>query len=212
MNNQDLLQTLDDISLVAILRGLTPDEAVEVGQAIVGAGFRCLEVPLNSPEPLRSVRLLRDAFDGRAVVGAGTVLDRQAVRTVADAGGQVVISPNTDAEVIRASKAAGLLSMPGFFTPSEAFVALGAGADVLKLFPAEVAGPHGLKAVRAVLPKSTRVYAVGGVDPASVPRWVAAGASGLGLGSAVFKPGMTPAEVGAAAAAFVSAWEARGGR
>jgi 2-dehydro-3-deoxyphosphogalactonate aldolase len=130
------------------------------------------------------------------------------VTAVADAGGQVVISPNTNPEVIESAKAAGLLSMPGFFTPSEAFVALKAGADVLKLFPAEIAGPGGLKAVRAVLPPGTRVYAVGGVEPDSVSRWVEAGASGLGLGSAVFKPGRTAADVHAAASAFVAAWRA----
>lgn len=209
MTDRDILQTLDDLPLVAILRGLRPDEAVEIGEAIVAAGFRCLEVPLNSPEPLDSIRRLRDALEGRAIVGAGTVLERAAVTAVADAGGQVVISPNTNPDVIRASKAAGLLSMPGFFTPSEAFTALGAGADVLKLFPAEVAGPAGLKAVRAVLPPATRVYAVGGVEPDGVSRWVAAGASGLGLGSAVFRPGRAPADVGAAAAAFVRAWKER---
>jgi 2-dehydro-3-deoxyphosphogalactonate aldolase len=202
----DPVAELDELPLVAILRGLRPDEAVEIGEAIVSAGFRCLEVPLNSPRPLDSVRRLRGAFDGRALVGAGTVLDLEAVRAVADAGGQVVISPNTQPDVIRAAKAAGLMSMPGFFTPSEAFAALSAGADVLKLFPAEVAGPVGLKAVRAVLPTSARVYAVGGVEPDSVARWVAAGASGLGLGSAIFKPGRSAAEVGRAAAAFVEAW------
>jgi 2-dehydro-3-deoxyphosphogalactonate aldolase len=209
MTDQDILQILDELPLVAILRGLRPDEAVEVGEAIVAAGFRCLEVPLNSPEPLESIRRLRAALDGRAVVGAGTVLNPAAVDMVRDAGGQIVISPNTDAEVIRATKAAGLLSMPGFFTPSEAFVALKAGADVLKLFPAEIAGTAGLKAMRPVLPGSARVYAVGGVEPDSLPRWLAAGASGFGLGSAVFKPGRTAGEVGAAAAAFMDAWTAR---
>lgn len=207
--SEDILRTLDALPLVAILRGLRPDEAVEVGEAIVAAGFRCLEVPLNSPEPLVSIRRLRDALDGRAIVGAGTVLDLEAVRAVADAGSQIVISPNTNAEVIRAAKAAGLVSMPGFFTPSEAFIALGAGADVLKLFPSEVAGPAGLKAVRAVLPAQTRVYAVGGVEPDSVQRWIEAGASGFGLGSGVFKPGRSALDTGRAAAAFVKAWEQR---
>lgn len=211
MRDQDVLGVLDELPLVAILRGLRPDEAVEIGEAIVAAGFRCLEVPLNSPDPLVSIRRLREALEGRAVVGAGTVLTPRAVNDVADAGGQVVISPNTDAVVIRAAKAAGLLSMPGFFTPSEGFTALGAGADVLKLFPAEVAGPAGLKAVRAVLPAGTRVYAVGGVEPDSVARWIAAGADGLGLGSAVFRPGRAPADVGAAASAFVSAWRSARG-
>lgn len=207
MTTDDMLQRLERLPLVAILRGLRPDEAVEIGLALAAAGFECLEVPLNSPEPLDSIRRLRDALDGRALVGAGTVLDTDAVAAVVQAGGQVIISPNTDARVIRAAKAAGLLSMPGFFTPSEAFAALEAGADVLKLFPAEVSGPAGLKAIRAVLPSQTRVYAVGGVDPESVPRWKAAGAAGLGLGSAVFKPGQTAGEVGAAASRFVAAWK-----
>ncbi|HZV85332.1 MAG TPA: 2-dehydro-3-deoxy-6-phosphogalactonate aldolase [Brevundimonas sp.] len=208
---EHILATLDALPLVAILRGLRPDEAVEVGEAIVAAGFKCLEVPLNSPEPLDSIRRLRNVLEGRAVVGAGTVLDTNAVRAVADAGGQIVISPNTNPEVIRATRAAGLVSMPGFFTPSEAFVALGAGADVLKLFPSEVAGPAGLRAMRAVLPPGTRVYAVGGVEPESVTTWLAAGASGFGLGSAVFKPGRSAEDTGKAAAAFVTAWELRNG-
>ncbi|HEX8471829.1 MAG TPA: 2-dehydro-3-deoxy-6-phosphogalactonate aldolase [Brevundimonas sp.] len=201
-----LLSELDALPLVAILRGLQPDEAVEIGEALVAAGFRCLEVPLNSPDPLVSVRRLRDALDGRAVVGAGTVLTADAVRAVADAGSQVVISPNTDVDVIRAAKAAGLLSMPGFFTPSEAFAALGAGADVLKLFPAELAGPAGLRAVRAVLPRTTRVYAVGGANPASLGEWRDAGASGFGIGSSLYKPGRTAAETAFAARNFVAAW------
>lgn len=203
-----MIQTLDTLPLIAILRGLLPEEAVQVGEAIVAAGFVCLEVPLNSPRPLESIRLLRDALEGRALVGAGTVLTVEAARRVADAGSQMVISPNTNPEVIRAAKALGLLSVPGFFTPSEAFAALDAGADVLKLFPAEVAGPGGLKAVRAVLPGSARVYAVGGVDPDNVAAWRTAGASGFGLGSALFKPGKTAEQVGAAAAAFVTAWRA----
>ena len=197
--------------LVAILRGLTPEEAVDIGQALVGAGFSCLEVPLNSPEPLDSIRRLRDALDGRAVVGAGTVLTPQAVQDVADAGGQLVISPNADPRVIERTKALGLFSMPGFFTPTEAFSALEAGADVLKLFPAELAGPGAVKAIKAVLPKGQPLYAVGGVDPDNMAAWRAAGADGFGIGSALYKPGQTAKEVGAVAPAFVSAW-AEGGR
>lgn len=200
------VESLDALPLIAILRGLTPDEAVAVGEAIVAAGFRCLEVPLNSPEPLESIRRLRAALDGRALVGAGTVLTVAAAREVAQAGGQLIISPNTNTDVIRETKALGLLSLPGFFTPSEAFAALDAGADALKLFPAEVAGTKGLKAVRAVLPAATRVYPVGGVDPDSMGEWLAAGASGFGIGSAVFKPGQSPDQIGANAAAFVAAW------
>lgn len=205
-----MIQTLDPLPLIAILRGLEPDEAVAVGEAIVAAGFVCLEVPLNSPRPLDSIRRLRDALDGRALIGAGTVLDVDSARAVLDAGGQMIISPNTNPEVIRAAKAMDLLSIPGFFTPSEAFTALDAGADALKLFPAEVAGPQGLKAVRAVLPAATRIYPVGGVDPGSVAGWRSAGASGFGIGSAVFKPGKTAEDVGIAARAFVAAWSASG--
>lgn len=202
------VETLDALPLVAILRGLQPSEAVAIGEAIVATGFVCLEVPLNSPEPLESIRRLRQALDGRALVGAGTVLTAAAARDVAEAGGQIIISPNTSVEVIRAAKGMGLLSMPGFFTPSEAFEALAAGADVLKLFPAEVAGPAGLKAVRAVLPPGTRVYAVGGVDPGGMAGWRKAGASGFGIGSALFKPGVSAEQAGLAAAAFVAAWQA----
>jgi 2-dehydro-3-deoxyphosphogalactonate aldolase len=199
------IEALDPLPLIAILRGLTPDEAVAVGEAIVEAGSPCLEVPLNSPEPLESIRRLRRALDGRCLVGAGTVLTTDAVRQVADAGGQLCISPNTDVEVIRAAKAAGLLSFPGFFTPSEAFQALAAGADALKLFPAEVAGVKGLRAVRAVLPKEARVYAVGGVEPATLGEWRLAGASGFGIGSALYKPGQDAVTTGHKAAAFVAA-------
>lgn len=202
------VETLDALPLVAILRGLEPDEAVAVGEAIVAAGFVCLEVPLNSPEPLESIRRLRQALDERALVGAGTVLTAAAAREVAEAGGQIIISPNTNPDVIHAAKELGLLSMPGFFTPSEAFTALDAGADVLKLFPAEVAGPAGLKAVRAVLPAGTRVYAVGGVDPGGVAGWRKVGASGFGIGSALFRPGVSAEQAGASAAAFVAAWRA----
>lgn len=203
-----VLTELTRLPLVAILRGLTPDEAVDVGEALVAAGFTTLEVPLNSPEPLVSVRRLRDALDGRAVVGAGTVLSIEAAKQVADAGGQIVISPNSNPEVIRATRDAGLVSMPGFFTPTEAFAALDAGADVLKLFPAEIAGPGGLKAVKAVLPKTVPVYAVGGAEPASVGTWRDAGADGFGIGSAMYKAGRSASEVGERAQAFVEAWAA----
>lgn len=201
----DPASALGAMPLVAILRGLVPDESIAIGEALVGAGFTCLEVPLNSPDAPVSIRRLRDALDGRAAVGAGTVLTVEDVRRVADAGGQLVVSPNTDAEVIRATKAAGLFSMPGFMTPSEAFAALHAGADVLKLFPAEVAGPTGLKALSAVLPSNTRVYAVGGVAPDNLAAWRAAGAAGYGVGTALFRPGASPEAVHAAAARFVTA-------
>lgn len=202
----DIIARLDALPLVAILRGLEPVEAVEVGEALLEAGFTCLEVPLNSPRPLDSIERLRSALGDRAVVGAGTVLTVAAVNEVAAAGGQIIISPNTDVAVIKAARAAGLVSMPGFFTPSEAFAAIGAGAQVLKLFPAEVAGAAGLKAVRAVLPAEQRVYAVGGVEPDSVAGWRSAGVSGFGIGSAIYRAGRSAAETGERAAAFVAAW------
>lgn len=203
-----ILDRLDALPLVAILRGLTPEEAVEVGEALLAAGFTCLEVPLNSPRPLDSIRLLREALGDRAIVGAGTVLTPEAVREVVAAGGQIIISPNADADVIRETVAVGALSMPGVFTATEAFAALKAGAQVLKLFPSEIAGPAGLKALRAVLPADQRLYAVGGVTPETLGSWHAAGASGFGIGGALFKPGMTAAEVGDRARAFVTAWQA----
>ncbi|MDY6922653.1 MAG: 2-dehydro-3-deoxy-6-phosphogalactonate aldolase [Pseudomonadota bacterium] len=206
----DIIARLDALPLVAILRGLKPDEAVEVGEALLAAGLPCLEVPLNSPQPLESIQRLRTALGDRAVVGAGTVLTPAAVHEVAAAGGQIVISPNADPAVIQATRAAGLMSMPGFFTPSEAFTALGAGAQVLKLFPAEVAGVAGLKAVRAVLPAGQRVYVVGGVEPDSVSAWRSAGASGFGIGSAIYRAGRSARETGERAAAFVAAWKASG--
>lgn len=203
-----MIEVLDDLPLVAILRGLVPEEAVEVGEALVAAGFRTLEVPLNSPRPLESISRLAAALGDRAIVGAGTVLTPAEAHAVADAGGRLMVSPNTDAAVIAAARARHMLALPGVFTPTEAFAALAAGADALKLFPAEVAGPAGLKALRAVLPAGTRVYAVGGVSPETIPAWRAAGASGAGLGSALFTPGRSAAEVGDRAAAFVRAWRA----
>lgn len=202
-----ILDRLDALPLVAILRGLTPEEAVDVGEVLLEAGFTCLEVPLNSPRPLESVQLLREALGDRALVGAGTVLTPQAVLEVVAAGGQLIISPNADADVIRETVKVGALSMPGVFTATEAFAALKAGAQVLKLFPSEIAGPAGLKALRAVLPAGQRLYAVGGVTPENLPTWRAAGASGFGIGGALFKPGMTAAEVGDRARAFVAAWQ-----
>jgi 2-dehydro-3-deoxyphosphogalactonate aldolase len=199
------IETLDALPLIAILRGLTPAHAVEIGEAIVAAGFLCLEVPLNSPQPLESIRLLREALDGRALVGAGTVLTVDQAKAIADVGGQLCISPNSDVDVIRTTKALGLLSLPGFFTPTEAFQALAAGADALKLFPAEVASTSGLRAVRAVLPAEARVYAVGGVAPENVDEWRRAGASGFGIGSSLYKPGQDAITTGHKAAAFVAA-------
>lgn len=189
--------------LVAILRGVRPDEVEAIGEALVEAGFTIIEVPLNSPDPFTSIERLARTLAGRALVGAGTVLSVEDVARLRDAGGQIVISPNTDVEVIAATVSAGLVSMPGYFTPSEAFAALKAGASALKLFPAEGANPAVLKAQRAVLPKHVPVLAVGGIVPEGMAPWLLAGANGFGLGSALYKPGMSAADVGAAARRFM---------
>ena len=191
--------------LVAILRGLTPAEAPAVGDALVDAGFTLLEVPLNSPEPIESIRLLAERLAGRAMVGAGTVLTTDDVARVRDAGGTLIVSPNTNPEVIRASVAAGLVSLPGYFTPSEGFAALAAGATALKLFPADGTTPAFLKAQRAVLPKATRMLAVGGITPQNMAEWRAAGADGFGLGSNLYRPGKSAEAVGQDARQYITA-------
>ena len=202
---QDALKTLP---LVAILRGLRPDEALGVGEMLVEAGFKIVEVPLNSPEPFDSIKLLVQALGKRAIVGAGTVLNVAAVETLHAVGGQICISPNANPDVIRRAKSLGMISFPAFFTPTEAFSAIDAGADAIKLFPAELAGTTGLKAMKAVLPKNIPVFPVGGVNPDNMKDFIEAGASGFGIGSAVFKPGDTPEIVYKKAKAFVDGWNA----
>ena len=199
-------EVMDRLPLVAILRGITPDEAVEVGEALVGAGFACLEVPMNSPEPLESIRRMRAALGEHALVGAGTVLNAEAVDGVAEAGGQIVVSPNMNVDVIRRTKARGMLSLPAFFTPTEAFAALDAGADGLKLFPAEAASPRVLKAIKAVLPKTAPVFVVGGVEPGGMREWIEVGAAGFGIGSSIYAPVRSADDVRVRAEAFVTAW------
>lgn len=199
---------LAELPFVAILRGLRPDEAEPIGNALVEAGFRLLEVPLNSPDPLRSVERLARRLGGTAVVGAGTVLRADAVAEVEAAGGTMIISPDTNAAVIGAAAERGLVSLPGIATPSEAFAALRAGATALKLFPAEGASPATLKAMRAVLPPGTRVLPVGGITPETMAPWIGAGAAGFGLGSALYRPGDTAGSVGDRARAFAAAWRA----
>jgi len=194
--------------LIAILRGVTPDEVVPVGEALIAAGFTLIEVPLNSPDAIESIARLVAAAGDRAVVGAGTVLTEADVGAVAGAGGALVISPNANLEVIAATAARGLVSLPGIATPTEAFAALGAGATALKLFPAEAASPAVLKAMRAVLPTSVPILPVGGIAPDNLRPWREAGAAGFGLGSSLYKPGFDPAEVGNRAAAFRKAFAA----
>jgi 2-dehydro-3-deoxyphosphogalactonate aldolase len=194
-----------DCPLVAIIRGVTPDEAEAVGEAIFEAGIRIIEVPLNSPEPLKSIERLAKRMGGRALVGAGTVLQAGQVAEVKAAGGKLIVSPNTNSDVIAATAAAGMVSCPGFFTPTEAFAAIAAGAHALKLFPAEAAAPAYVKAQRAVLPKDIPLLVVGSVKPDMMGRWLDAGANGFGLGSGVFRPGNSVAEVLANARAYVNA-------
>jgi 2-dehydro-3-deoxyphosphogalactonate aldolase len=190
--------------LIAIVRGVTPDEAEAIGDAIFDAGVRIIEVPLNSPDPLKSIALLSARFGDRALVGAGTVLEAEQVADVKAAGGHLIVSPNTNVEVVAEAVAAGLVSIPGFFTPSDAFDALEAGVTALKLFPAEGASPAMLKAQRAVLPKDLPVFVVGGIRPDNMQPWIAAGANGFGLGSALYQPGQSAAETAEKARAFVA--------
>jgi 2-dehydro-3-deoxyphosphogalactonate aldolase len=202
-----LKEALKQCGLIAILRGIRPDEVEAVGQALYDAGFRIIEVPLNSPEPFESIRVLRNVLPANCMVGAGTVLSPAQVLQVKDAEGQLIVMPHSDPEVIRAATAAGLASAPGVATVTEAFAALAAGADILKMFPAEQLGPVVVKAWRAVIPASVMLVPVGGITPASLKEFTAAGASAFGLGSALYKPGMTKEQVRKNADAFVSAWK-----
>jgi len=197
------------VPLVAILRGLPPTDAIEVGRALVAQGLSVIEVPLNSPQPLTSIEALAAALRD-ALVGAGTVLTAQQVREVHAAGGQLIVSPNFNAEVVHAAVGLGLVCLPGVMTPSEAFAALAEGASGLKLFPAEIITPAAVKALRAVLPGDALLLPVGGITPASMDAYRAAGASGFGLGSALYRPGMAAADVARRAAMFVQAWRRDG--
>ncbi|MEP7099535.1 MAG: 2-dehydro-3-deoxy-6-phosphogalactonate aldolase [Burkholderiales bacterium] len=198
-------EALSALPLVAILRGLQPAEALAIGHALVDEGWRLIEVPLNSPQPLKSIEALAVALPG-ALVGAGTVLTPQQVHEVHAAGGRLVVSPNFDAEVVRAAVRLGMVCLPGVATATEAFAALAAGAHGLKLFPAELITPPVVKALRAVLTAQTVLLPVGGITPAGMATYRAAGADGFGLGSALYKPGMAPTEVATNARAFIAAW------
>ena len=193
------------LPLVAILRGLQPLEALAVGQVLVDASWDLIEVPLNSPQPLQSIATLRKSFP-QALVGAGTVLTPEDVRQVHSAGGELIVSPNFNPAVVAEAVRLGMVCLPGVMTASEAFAALAAGASGLKIFPAEMITPMVLKALRAVLPAETLVLPVGGISPLNMPAFRTAGANGFGIGSALFKPGMTPAQVAESAAGFKAAW------
>jgi 2-dehydro-3-deoxyphosphogalactonate aldolase len=195
---------IDECPLVAIIRGVTPAEAEAIGDAIHDGGIRIIEVPLNSPEPLKSIERLASRFGEQMLVGAGTVLKADDVGRVRDAGGRIIVSPDTNPEVIAAAAAAGLVASPGFFTPSEGFAAIRAGATALKLFPAEAATPTVLKAQLAVIPREVPILAVGGIKPDNMRPWLDAGASGFGLGGGLYQPGQSPEETLAKARAYVA--------
>lgn len=205
MNARELLNRhLDECPLIAIVRGITPAEAEATAEAVREAGMGIIEVPLNSPDPLKSIELLARRFGESMLVGAGTVLTVDQVRQVRDAGGRIAVAPDTNIEVISAAAEAGLISTPGYFTPSEAFAAIRAGAAALKLFPAEGASPALLKAHLAVIPKEVPVLAVGGIHPDNMRPWLDAGAAGFGLGSGLYKPGQSAADTLAKARAYVA--------
>jgi 2-dehydro-3-deoxyphosphogalactonate aldolase len=198
---------LTDLPLVAILRGLKPESAEAVGFTLVEAGFRVIEVPLNSPDPFRSIEILAKAMPGDVLVGAGTVLDPEQVDGVRDVGGKLIVMPHADLDVIRRAKNHNLICTPGVATPTEAFAALKAGADGIKVFPAEGIPPVVLKAWRAVLPKDTIVLPVGGIKPDNMKPYLDAGANGFGLGSALFTPAMAVENIARSAHAFANAWK-----
>jgi 2-dehydro-3-deoxyphosphogalactonate aldolase len=198
-------QWFDKCPLIAILRGVRPDEVLGIAAALDAAGVVIVEVPLNSPQPLESIRLLAEHFGDRMLVGAGTVMTPAQVHEIAAVGGKVIVTPHADPELVRTAKSLGLLAAPGFFTPAEAFSLLKAGADAIKLFPAEAANPAALKGIRAILPPGTLVVPVGGITPENIPEWMAAGAAGFGIASSIYKPGDTAEIVGRKAAALVAA-------
>ena len=203
-----LLPYLDPLPLIAVLRGITPEEVPAISGALIAEGFRVLEVPLNSPRPFESIRLLAKACGDQCLVGAGTVLAVADVARVRDAGGKVVVMPHADTAVIREAKALGLVCVPGVATPTEAFAALAAGADGLKMFPAEALPPGALKAWRAVLPRNALVFPVGGMKPDNLGAYWTAGASGFGTGSNLYQPGASPAGVRTVAEAYAAAFRA----
>lgn len=207
MNPITLNAAMAEIPLIAILRGVKPDEVLEIARAIFQAGIKTIEIPLNSPEPYKSIEILQQAMGDEAVIGAGTVTKVEQVEKIHAVGGRLIVSPNTNIAVIKRSKQLGLYSAPGFYTPSEAFAAIEAGADVLKMFPADTLGTAGLKAISVVLPPDMPIFPVGGVNVDNMADFIAVGASGFGLGSGLYKAGMTVEQVASNAQAYVNAFK-----
>jgi 2-dehydro-3-deoxyphosphogalactonate aldolase len=205
LTTADLAAWLARSPLLAILRGVQPEEVEAIAAALAGEGIAIVEVPLNSPRPMESIARLAAAFGERLLIGAGTVMTAAQVGEIAGAGGRLVVTPHADAAVVRAARAHGMLAIPGFFSPTEAFAMLAAGANAIKLFPAEAAGPAVLRALRAVLPPATLVLPVGGIDAASLAPWRAAGAAGFGVGSAIYRPGDTAGTIAAKARTLMAA-------
>jgi 2-dehydro-3-deoxyphosphogalactonate aldolase len=205
----DFSTLMAELPMVAILRGIKPEEVLDHGEALINAGFSILEVPLNSPEPFKSIALLQQKFGDKALIGAGTVMRKDQVNQLVEIGAKLMVCPHTDVELIRAAKAAGLYAFPGFFTASEAFAAIEAGADAIKLFPAEaMTSPQVISALCAVVPRSVRICPVGGVTPLNIGSYIDAGAQGFGLGSALYKAGQSVETTSHNAQAFVAAWKA----
>jgi len=205
IKSNDLKGWMSRCPVIAILRGIRSDEAESIGDALEEAGVSIVEVPLNSPDPLRSIEMLARVFGGRMLIGAGTLTDPGQVTEVEGAGGRLIVTPHTDLSIVRAAKQANLLAVPGFFNPTEAFALLKAGADAIKLFPAEVVGPSMLKALKAVLPKDALVIPVGGIDKQSIAQWMGAGADGFGAGSSIYRPGDDAKAVKQKATALIDA-------
>ncbi len=203
-----LKNAMQHCGLIAVLRGIRPDEVAAIGLTLYEAGFRVIEVPLNSPQPYESIRILRTTLAADCVVGAGTVLSTAQVAEVKSAGGEIIVMPHSDVKVIAAAKQAAMVCAPGVATLTEAFAALAAGADALKMFPAEQLNPSVVKAWRAVMPREVTLIPVGSITPAAMAPFVAVGASGFGLGSALYKPGMSATQVGQNADEFIAAWKA----
>lgn len=205
MSTPDVESYFSQSPLIAILRGVRPDEILEYAKVIVDSGWRCIEVPLNSPSPLESIKILRDHFGDRILSGAGTVLTAEAVRSVIGAGGRLIVAPNTNPEVIAESIKNNAVIMPGFLSATEAFHAYEQGARYLKLFPADAMGPAYIKAIQSVLPTDAKIIPVGGVFPETLPDFRQAGSAAFGIGSQLYKPGMPVADVRARAESFITA-------